>query len=294
MQHPYIMYPTFTENLKISYVETPPKNVDSALFERPHLKVSEEQFFLQIYNQAQFYVEKGEHINIYLEEGADTDSVQLFLKGSVLGSVLLQKKILAFHGSAFNYNEHGVLICGRAGAGKSSVTAAFCQNDASFITDDITPISISAEKIYINPLKTEIKLWDDALEQLNLSSENLKKIRPTLNKFYYPYEHNSEFNPILHLIIILETHNKDEFTSSELIGVNKFKALKNQIYRKIYLKGMPKTEQHLCRQLLNLGPKIKVLQISRPQTCSIWRTKDYIKQKIDELIDINKASNIEL
>lgn len=288
------MYPTFTENLKISYVEAPPKNVDSALFERPHLKVSEEQFFLQIYNQAQFYVEKGEHINIYLEEGADIDSVHLFLNGSVLGSVLLQKKILAFHGSSFRYKEHGVIICGRAGAGKSSVTAAFCQNEAQFITDDITPISIAEEQVYINALKTEIKLWDDALEQLNLSSENLKKIRPTLNKFYYPCKHSSEFNSVLHIIILLETHNMDEFSVSELIGIGKFNALKNQVYRKIYLKGMPQTEQHLCRQLLNLGPKIKVLQITRPQICSISRTKNYIKQKIDELLDINNVSNIKL
>jgi hypothetical protein len=286
------MYSTITENLKISYVETPPKNVDSAIFERPHLKVSEEQFFLQIYNQAQFYVEKGEQINIYLEEGADIDSVQLFLNGSVLGSVLLQKKILAFHGSSFSYKEHGVIICGRAGAGKSSVTAAFCHNDAQFITDDISPISIEEEQIYINPLKTEIKLWDDALAQLSIPSENLRKIRPSLNKFYFPFEYCAELNPTLHLIVILETHNNDEFTSSELFGINKFKALKNQVYRKIYLKGMPQTEQHLYRQLLNLGQRIRVLHITRPQTCSIQLTKDFIKQKIVELLDINEVSNI--
>jgi hypothetical protein len=286
------MYSTITENLKISYIETPPKNVDSAIFERPHLKVSEEQFFLQIYNQAQFYVEKGEQINIYLEEGADIDSVQLFLNGSVLGSVLLQKKILAFHGSSFSYKEHGVIICGRAGAGKSSVTAAFCHNDAQFITDDISPISIEEEQIYINPLKTEIKLWDDALAQLSIPSENLRKIRPSLNKFYFPFEYCAELNPTLHLIVILETHNNDEFTSSELFGINKFKALKNQVYRKIYLKGMPQTEQHLYRQLLNLGQKIRVLHITRPQTCSIQLTKDFIKQKIVELLDINEVSNI--
>lgn len=288
------MYSTITENLKISYVAAPLKSVDSALFERPHLKISEEQFFLQIYNQAQFYVEKGELINIYLEEGADVDSVQLFLNGSVLGSVLLQKKILAFHGSSFNYKGYGVIVCGRSGVGKSSVTAAFCQNDAQFITDDITPISIEEGRVYIKPLKTEIKLWNDSLAQLSLPSENLRKIRPTLNKFYYPYEPSSELNTALHLIVILETHNNEELTSSELLGIKKFKALKNQVYRKVYLKGMPQTEQYLCRQLLKLGQKVRVLHITRPQICSIQLTKDFIKQKIDELLDINEVSNIEL
>lgn len=284
------MHQSISENLKINYIATPSKNVDHPLFERPHLKVSEDQFFLQVYNQAQFYVEKGELVNIYLEEGADTDSVQLFLNGSVLGALLLQKKILALHGSSFCYNGVGVVVCGNSGAGKSSLTAAFCQNSAQFITDDITPISIKEGEAYVKPLKTEIKLWDDALEQLSLPSENLRKIRPTIDKFYFPYEPSTELNSTLHLIIILNTHNKDEFTASELSGLGKFVALKNQIYRNLYLKGMPQTEQNLCLQLLNLGQKVRVLQVTRPQKCSIQIAMDFIKQKIAELHGINEVA----
>jgi len=284
------MHQTITETLKINYITTPSKNIDHPLFERPHLKIAEDQLFLQVYNQAQFYVEKGELVNIYLEEGADTDSVQLFLNGSVLGALLLQNKILALHGSSFCYNGVGVVICGNSGAGKSSVTAAFCQNRAQFITDDITPISIKEGEVYVKPLKTEIKLWDDALEQLNLPNENLRKIRPTLDKFYFPYEPSAGVNSKLHLIIILNTHNKDEFTSSELTGVSKFLALKDQIYRKLYLKGMPKTEQNLCRQLLDLGQKVRVLHVTRPQKCSIQIAMDFMKQKIAELQDVNKVA----
>lgn len=284
------MLQTITETVKINYITTPYKNIDHPLFERPHLKVTEDQLFLQVYNQAQFYVEKGKLVNIYLEEGADTDSVQLFLNGSVLGALLLQNKILALHGSSFCYNGVGVVICGNSGVGKSSVTAAFCQNRAQFITDDITPISIKEGEVYVKPLKTEIKLWDDALEQLNLPNENLRKIRPTLDKFYFPYEPSAGVNSKLHLIIILNTHNKDEFTSSELTGVSKFLALKDQIYRKLYLKGMPKTEQNLCRQLLDLGQKVRVLHVTRPQKCSIQIAMDFMKQKIAELQGINEVA----
>jgi hypothetical protein len=284
------MLQTITETVKIIYITTPYKNIDRPLFERPHLKIAEDQLFLQVYNQAQFYVEKGKLVKIYLEEGADTDSVQLFLNGSVLGALLLQNKILALHGSSFCYNEVGVVICGNSGAGKSSVTAAFCQNRAQFITDDITPISIKEGEVYVKPLKTEIKLWDDALEQLNLPNENLRKIRPTLDKFYFPYEPSAGVNSKLHLIIILNTHNKDEFTSSELTGVSKFLALKDQIYRKLYLKGMPKTEQNLCLQLLKLGQTVRVLNITRPKVCSIHTAMDFIKQKIAELQGINEVA----
>lgn len=284
------MHHEIIETLKINYITTPHENIDSPLFERPHLKVSEDQFFLQVYNQAQFYVEKGEFVNIYLEEGADTDSVQLFFNGSVLGAILLQKRILALHGSSFCYNGVGVVVCGNSGAGKSSVTAAFCQNSAQFITDDITPISIQEGEVYINPLKTEIKLWDDALEQLKLPSENLKKIRPTLDKFYFPYKPSTEQNSILHLIIILNRHNNDKFSSSELTGVSKFLALKNQIYRNIYLKGMPQTEQNLCLQLLSLAQRVRVIQVTRPQNCSIHTAMEFIKQKITDLQEVNEVA----
>jgi len=292
MQHKItlFMHQKITEILKINYITTPPKDVDSPLFERPHLKVSEDQFFLQVYNQAQFYVEKGEFINIYLEDEADSDSVQLFLNGSVLGAILLQKKILALHGSSFCDNGFGVVVCGNSGAGKSSITAAFCQNSAQFITDDITPVSVKEGEVYINPLKTEIKLWDDALEQLKLPSENLKKIRPTLDKFYFPYKPSAEQNSILHLIVILNRHNKDEFSSSELTGVSKFLALKNQIYRNLYLKGMPQTEQSLCLQLLSLAQRVRVIQVTRPQNCSIHTAMEFIKQKITELQVVNKVA----
>lgn len=284
------MHPKIKDNLQINYISTPPKKVDSALFEKPHFKVSEDQFYLHVYNQAQFYVERGEIINVYLEEGSDNDSVELFLNGSVQGAVLLQRKILAFHGSSFNYNGAGIIICGNSGAGKSSVTAAFCLDSAKFISDDITPVSVKEGEVYINPFKTEIKLWDDAFEQLSISSKNLRKIRPTLEKFYYPYESGTELNSPLDLIIILDTHNHDEFTASELTGINKFIALKNQVYRKLYLKGMPKTEQNISLQLLNLGQKVRVLHIIRPKICSIQLTMDFIKQKIADLLAINEEA----
>lgn len=284
------MYSKSKDNLQIKYISKPPKNIDFTLFERPHFKVSEDQFYLHVYNQAQFYVEKGEVINIFLEEGSDNDSVELFLNGSVQGAVLLQKKILAFHGSSFSYKGAGIIICGNSGAGKSSLTAAFCQNGAQFISDDITPVSVKEGEVYINPLKTEIKLWDDAFEQLNISPKNLRKIRPTLEKFYYPYESSKELNSSLHLIIILDTHNKDEFISSELTGIKKFTALKNQIYRKLYLKGMPKAEQNISLQLLSLGQKVRVLHIIRPKICSIQLSMDFIKQKIADLLVINEEA----
>ena len=41
------------------------------------------------------------------------------------------------------------MICGHSGTGKSSVTAAFCQEGAIFINDDITPVAVAGSKTTI-------------------------------------------------------------------------------------------------------------------------------------------------
>nr|WP_321487015.1 hypothetical protein [uncultured Draconibacterium sp.] len=70
------------------------------------------------------------------------------------------------------------MICGRSGVGKSSVTAAFCQNGAKYINDDISSMKIDSSKTVILPYKTRIRLWDDTLEKLEIENNELEKIRP--------------------------------------------------------------------------------------------------------------------
>jgi len=41
------------------------------------------------------------------------------------------------------------MICGDAGAGKSSLTASFCLEGAEFLTDDVTPLLFRDGKPFI-------------------------------------------------------------------------------------------------------------------------------------------------
>jgi hypothetical protein len=265
------------QSVRISISNRIKRKVVNANLCKPHLKVNNQVLWLDVYNVAQYYVQNGHQVIIQPYQDVDPDSIELFLNGSVLGAILHQRGIIPFHGSAFSINDKGILLCGFSGAGKSSITASFCQNGAKFISDDITPVSMDGSTAKIAPLKTSMKLWDDSIKELNIKKDNLKKIRPVLDKYYVPYPVDHEKYRLDHLII-LGIHNQPVFQAQELNDLEKYNTLRNQIYRKIYLKGMPETEKLYFKHLLQIASVIKVTMILRPKICEINETMNFIKK----------------
>jgi hypothetical protein len=62
--------------------------------------------------------------------------------------------------------------------------------------------------------------------------------------------------------------------------MEKFNVLREQIYRQIYLKGMPATEKTYFKQLFLLAKTVKVTRILRPQEVAIADTRTFIKQQL--------------
>jgi hypothetical protein len=268
-------FPIELKTLHLSNVEL--KTIPTALLSCPWMQVNQDDFYLNITDVASFSVKNGNNVQVYPHEKADLESVKLFLNGSVLGAVLHQRATLPFHGSCFELDEKGILLCGESGAGKSSITAAFCQDGAEFINDDIVELLLYTTII---PIKTRIKLWEDSLEKLKIKNTDFDKIRSDVEKFYLPVEKHYQKQQILHHIFILAKHSNDGFAAIELQGMEKFNALRKQIYREIYLKGMPETEKIYFKQLFLLAKTVRVTAITRPQKSDIEDTMEFIKRQL--------------
>lgn len=268
------------DSVQISLTEKRNDCVVDPLYSTPILQISESELKLTIENVATYYIQNGQKIRIRPSPNADQSSIQLFLNGSAFGALLHQRGIIPFHGCSFELNQKGMIICGYSGAGKSSVTAAFCQQGARFINDDITPVTNDESGNWIMPIRTRIKLWEDSLTALSIEVENFEKIRPSLPKFYVPVENNCQDKLKLNTLIVLGIHDNDRYEVLKPGGVEKFSILRNQIYRKIYLKGMPKAERNLFSQLLKLSQSVEILHILRPQTSSIHATMEFIRGQL--------------
>ncbi len=251
------------------------------IFGKHRWSANGKELTLQIENVASYKIQNGAEVYVCPNPISDPDSIQLFLNGSVLGAVLHQRGIMPFHGSSFIFKDRGVLICGNSGVGKSSVVAAFCQDEGRLINDDITPICFDNERIMMVPLSTKVKLWDDAISLLQLDKNGLKKIRPSLNKYYVSgFTRQEEKQPLLHTLIVLRTHNQNNFEIKRPKGIERFNCLRNNIYRKIYLKGMPQTEKKYFEQLLTAANLLDVVVVFRPQTSNALETMRYIREHV--------------
>lgn len=249
-------------------------------FAAPGLSVSETDFSLVIDKIAGYRAAEGSKVWVTPHPEADAASVRLFLTGSVLGAILHQRRLLPFHGSSFEYMGKGVAICGVSGVGKSSVATAFCQHGAQFISDDITPVRLSGSRVVIVPLHTQTKLWDDSFQKLGIENRGLEKIRPLLGKFYLPKGEIFPREQQLDYLFVLGAHDKEEFVVTELTGMEKYNALRRQIYRRIYLKGMPETEKSYFKLLFQLAARVKVVRVLRPWLCDIYDAMRRIEAEI--------------
>ena len=245
------------------------KEVSSPLYQDGFYSVSQNEFSMDVSGVAWFYVSGGNYISIIPYPGANRTTVELYLNGSAYGAVLHQRKIMPLHGSCFRYKGRGVMICGDTGAGKSSLTAAFCLDGAEFLTDDVTPLLFKNRRSYIWALSDRIKLWKDTLKQLEREEEGLHHIGPVREKFYFPME--SKTGGILRLkqIYIIGVRNIKGVEFEELSGSSKFTALRNEIYRYEYLQGMPENEPVYFRNLLDICNSVKIFRVLRPEDIRI-------------------------
>lgn len=257
----------------LDFTETP-------VLDRPFMKVNHNSFFIDVKNIARYWVHDGEKVFIKPYDGIDDDSVDVFLQGTVLSALLHQRSMMPLHGNSFEYEGKGVMICGNSGSGKSSVSAAFCRNGAKLISDDLSPLRIEGKDAIVVPLKGKVKLWNDTLKKLNIENNGFARIRPAFEKYYIPDFQLFNAEKKLDHIFILSTHNTDEFIVEELSGIAKYNVLRKQIYRRIYLKGMPKTEKEYFRKLLSVASGCKVTTIVRPQICDIYSAMDVVKKEL--------------
>lgn len=224
---------------------------------------------LDVAHVAWFYARNGNYVEIIPYQGATQSTIELYLNGSIYGAILHQRKMLPLHGSCFQYGSSGIMISGESGVGKSSLTTSFCLHGAKFLTDDVTPIALKGGRPYIWGVSDRVKLWSDSLHQLKHSEVDLQRIMPEQGKYYFPMKSaNGAFVP-LRDIFIVQIHNKDGVSVKALKGVEKFAALRQEIYRQEYLSGMAESERAYVAPLIRMSQTVRVTEVTRPATIPI-------------------------
>lgn len=254
--------------------------IDTAIYADEWNEINQQEFTLHVEEVAWFYARQGNYVEIMPYEGFKLEELELYLNSTVYGAILQQRRTLSLHGSCFNYDDKNIMICGESGAGKSSLTVAFCLSGGKFITDDVSPILFEQGKPHVLALTDRIKLWDDSLIQLDINKDGLVKILEDTEKFYYTIQKEPADIYLLNRVFILEIHDQSDVEFEVLKGVEKLTMLRNQVFRLEILKGMPENETLFFQQLADLSSMVSVTRIKRPKDILINHLMELIKKYI--------------
>jgi hypothetical protein len=151
----------------------------------PTWQIAGKQFLLRIPNVARFFLKDGDQIVFAPESEASAEDVPIFILGTVFGILLHQREQIVLHASAVEVNGKAIVFCGASGAGKSTLAAALAQRGCRLLTDDVCAISWPPGEVpIVHPDGRQLKLWAEAIDELELKESRGERVRNCLEKFY--------------------------------------------------------------------------------------------------------------
>ncbi|SUD41153.1 HPr serine kinase domain-containing protein [Ectopseudomonas mendocina] len=229
----------------------------------PFLWASTTCLWLQVPGVVTFLVREGRQILFEPAVGVDEDSIRLFLLGSAIGALLMQRGLLVLHGNAVRIGDRCMVCLGHSGAGKSTLATAFSQRGYEILADDVVPVTADG---WVLPGIARAKLWADSIKHLGIETTGLQRIRPMLEKFSLPLDRSPVLEPLaLGGLYILDKHNLPDSTIEPLQGIQRFGWLCEHNYRPRFIDAMGLQAQRfsLC---VAIAGKVKVKQIMRSST----------------------------
>ena len=236
-------------------------------------------FLLRVDHIAKFLVSNGNQIIIHKFSGVRDKDIRLFLLGSAVGASLHQRGMLPIHASAIKIKDKCVVFCGASGNGKSTIAMECIERGYDLHADDICVISVSKEEMpMVYPGYPQIKLWEDVLIKIGGNPTSYNRVRQVLDKFAVPVTSQFSKDPLLiKKIYILSPWNKYDIEISEVTGMNKFNALKNNTYRLKFIEGLGNEVSHF-KAVGIVGNQVPISRVHRPR-------KPFLLNKLADLIE---------
>lgn len=222
---------------------------------------------------ARYEARSGREVLIDPRPDADPKAIRLFLLGTVMGAVMMQRDHLVLHGNAIRVGDACAVVVGHSGAGKSTLAAEFDRRGYDVLSDDVVPVDSEGRAV---PGYPRIKLWDDALERLGVATEGLERINDDHEKFQLPLR-RAELGPLpLRWIYVLERQAGTELTTVPVHGAATFGLLHEHTYRNELVHGPDAVARHL-QQCARLVGAARVTRIRRGiESMTVTATADTI------------------
>lgn len=227
--------------------------------------VKDNMVMFRIINTAIFCIQDGKRITVSPMKGADEDKIRLFILGTCMGALLIQRKVIPLHGSAIEIDGKAYAIIGESGAGKSTLASAFLNRGYKLISDDVIAVSFSENNIpYVTPAYPQQKLWDTSLKEFGMNSNKYRPIIERESKFAVPVhsEFSTEVLPLAGIFELVKTES-EYIKLQKIEGIERFRTLFTHTYRNFLIELLDEMEWHfICST--RLVEHLDIFQLIRP------------------------------
>ncbi|WP_423409221.1 aldolase [Heyndrickxia sp. MSNUG] len=227
--------------------------------------VDDQMVMFQIPETATFLIETGKKIIVSPMKDADHNKIRLYILGTCMGVLLMQRKVLTLHGSAIAIDGKAYAFIGHSGAGKSTLASTFINKGYQLLSDDIIPLLLDEEGCpYVIPTYPQQKLWQESLQKFGWDSSAFSPLFERETKFAIPV-HSSYWKDPLPLGGVFEiTKTEEDHTEIKLIqNLDRFHTLYNQTFRHTLIPRLGLREWHFIKSARVIN-KIKMYQVQRP------------------------------
>lgn len=251
------------------------------------LVANDDETIITYKGYASYYVGFGNRIIVKPVKGASEYSVRRFVVSSCMSLIMTQRSMLPIHSACLKLpNDKTVLIIGESGAGKSSLATAIRKNGGTYLSDDITGISIEDMGVIAHPGYSEIRLWKQTIDEYN-DEEQVMDISPVPDlegKYYYVESSSFEFTsrPI-DLIVYLKHSDQEDVSIEKLEGFSKVELLLKQAVNLQLLPLMNKEKEQFGL----------VSKLSQTKMYKLCRPKDILTmdEQINKIVEVSNEFN---
>ncbi len=178
-----------------------------------------------------YRVREGREIHVTAPEETPEAMVRVWLLGSVMGALLLQRGMLTVHANAVAFGEgDAAAFLGDSGAGKSTLAASLRQAGLRPLCDDLLAIQFDGEGAWVRPGIPRIKLGPVGADALGISLEGLPKVAPDIDKYQLPLDRSAPWQDRFRLSRLYRL-DQGEFAITPIRGQEAALAMLDNLFR---------------------------------------------------------------
>lgn len=180
-----------------------------------------------------YEIRDGSRIAIDPLSDVPEEQIRIFLLGSALGALQIQRGRTPLHGGAIVSNGKAVIITGQQGAGKSTMTSALVHNGFSYLTDDVSSVILRDGVPYVLPAYPQRKLVRDACISLGYDPDALVTADKGRDKLAVRDSENwaGQATPLHMLVELIAVGGTESLYAEPVAGQERLNMIMRSIYR---------------------------------------------------------------